>query len=129
MTSEDVKSKINSCLADINQLVMAEHQFEEDRIDIIRFAIVSFFQQPYYKYYEKVKDDYPEKTEEEKEFRMKLGVRIFLAYLFFALISGAMHAGFFWTFSAAATQITNFRHVFEGVGLRAAPKDDFQLTA
>ncbi len=32
---------------------------------------------------------------------MKLGVRIFLAYLFFALISGAMHAGLFWTFSSA----------------------------
>jgi hypothetical protein len=31
---------------------------------------------------------------------MKLGIRIFLAYLFFALISGAIHAGLFWTFSS-----------------------------
>ena len=76
MTSEDVKSKINSCLADINQLVMAEHQFEADRIDIIRFAIVSFFNQPFYKYYDKVKDDYSEQTEGRKH-----QMKSFKAYL------------------------------------------------
>ena len=76
MTSEDVKRKINSCLADINQLVMAEHQFEEDRIDIIRFGIIAFFNQPFYKYYEKVKDDYSEQTEGRKH-----QMKSFKAYL------------------------------------------------
>jgi hypothetical protein len=76
MTSEDVKRKINSCLADINQLVMAEHQFEEDRIDIIRFGIVAFFNQPFYKYFEKVKDDYSEQTEGRKH-----QMKSFKAYL------------------------------------------------
>ena len=76
MTSEDVKRKINSCLADINQLIMAEHQFEEDRIAIIRFGIIAFFNQPFYKYYDKVKDDYSDKTEGRKH-----QMKSFKAYL------------------------------------------------
>ena len=77
MTTNDKKFKVESLISRINQVLMSEFQYEEDRVETIRLAIQAFHSTPAIKYLTLVDDDSKTKKEETSEGVRRVSIQSF----------------------------------------------------
>ena len=77
MTTNDKKFKVESLISRINQVLMSEFQYEEDRIETIEMAIQVFHSTPAIKYLTLVDEDSKSKKKETSEGVRRISIQSF----------------------------------------------------
>ena len=77
MTTNDKKFKVESLISRINQVLMSEFQYEEDRVETIQMAIQVFHSTPAIKYLTLVDDDSKSKKKETSEGVRRISIKSF----------------------------------------------------
>ena len=77
MTTNNKKFKVESLISRINQVLMSEFQYEEDRIETIEMAIQVFHSTPAIKYLTLVDEDSKSKKKETSEGVRRISIQSF----------------------------------------------------